>query len=188
MSIRPARQSIAFTNRHTRPFFIVPRMQPSSATFRSPGDDAPDAAVLRSRARELANAGQAGLAATLLRGKNIGLLSCGEDAVGDSSLLVHAAVGLGAQVARLPSSLNELSPPHVVDHTARMLGRLYDAVVCQGLSPALVRRIRESAGVPVLDGTTFWDHAAALLASVQPAPPQDPRRFAVQAALLAAMN
>ncbi|RQP24926.1 Rossmann-fold NAD(P)-binding domain-containing protein [Piscinibacter terrae] len=163
-------------------------MQPHSATFRLPGDDASDAAALRSRALQLAHASQAGLAATLLRGKNIGLLSTGDDAVGDGTLLLHAAAGLGAHVARLPSSLGEDSPPQEVDHTARMLGRLYDAVVCQGLPAALVRRIRDSAGVPVLDGTTSWDHAASLLAQVEPNPGQDPRRFAVQAALFAAMS
>jgi ornithine carbamoyltransferase len=163
-------------------------MQPHSATHSLPGDDAPDAAVLRSRARELADAGRAGLAATLLRGKNIGLLSAGGDAVGDGSLLLHAATGLGAQVARLPSSLGENSSLQEVDHTARMLGRLYDAVICQGLPLALVRRIRAGAGVPVLDGTTSWDQAASLLAQAQPDHGQDPRRFAVQAALFAAMS
>lgn len=163
-------------------------MQPQSATYRLPGGDAPDADALRSRARELANASQAGLAATLLRGKNIGLLSTGDDAVGDGSLFLHAAAGLGAHVARLPSSLGENSPAHEVEHTARMLGRLYDAVVCQGLPPALVRRIRSSAGVPVLDGTTSWDQAALLLGQAPPAADLDLRRFAVQAALFAAIG
>jgi ornithine carbamoyltransferase len=188
MSIRAAAQPIAFTNRHSRPLSPAPRMQPHSTSFRQPGDDAADAAALRSRAGELAKASQAGLAATLLRGKNIGLLSTGDDAVGDGNLLLHAAKGLGAQVAKLPSSLGEGSSLQEVDHTARILGRLYDAVVCQGLPAVLVRRIRQGAGVPVLDGTVSWDLAESLLAPVEPAPGQDARRFAIQAALFTAMG
>jgi ornithine carbamoyltransferase len=45
-----------------------------------------------------------------------------------------------------------------------MLGRLYDAVECQGLPADLVRQVGDEAGVPVYDGVASKRHPTASLA------------------------
>jgi ornithine carbamoyltransferase len=47
--------------------------------------------------------------------------------------------------------------------TARMLGRLYDAVECVGLAPDLVAQLRHEAGVPVFAGISSAAHPTAAL-------------------------
>ena len=124
----------------------------------------------------------------LLRGKNLGLL-CEADDDGDAALFRRAAVELGAHVAHIRPSLSELSTPQEVQHTARMLGRLYDAVECQGMAPALVQQVGNDAGVPVYDGIASQDHPTARLAALLDgdAAPADNRRFVLQAVLLSTL-
>ncbi len=47
-----------------------------------------------------------------------------------------------------------------------MLGRLYDGIECQGLTPALVDAVGRAAGVPVYDGLASAGHPTAHLASM----------------------
>ena len=117
----------------------------------------------RASARALQRAAQAGTTQPLLRGKNLGLL-CEVDDDADAALFRRAAVELGAHVAHIRPRLSELSTPEEVQHTARMLGRLYDAVECQGMAPALVQQVGNDAGVPVYDGIASQDHPTAQLA------------------------
>ena len=135
-------------------------------------------------ARSLQRAAQAGTTQPLLRGKNLGLLCENDDA--DAALFRRAASELGAHVAHIRPSLSDLSTTKEVQHTARMLGRLYDAVECLGLSPALVRQVGDEAGVPVYDGIASPRHATAQLARQLGgnASDADNRRFVLQAVLL----
>ena len=137
------------------------------------------------RARALQHAARSGSTQPLLSGKNLGLLGEAADK-GGAELFRRAAVELGAQVAHLRPSLSELSTPQEVQHTARMLGRLYDAVECQGMAPALVLRMGHEAGVPVYDGIASQRHPTAALAALlgDDASAADKRRFVVQAVLL----
>ena len=98
-----------------------------------------DVNAVLTRARSLQRAARTGATQPLLRGKNLGLL-CEADGA-DASLFRRAASELGAHVAHIRPSLSDLSTAKEVRHTARMLGRLYDAVECLGLSPALVRQV-----------------------------------------------
>ena len=144
-----------------------------------------DAEARRARARALQQAARAGTTQPLLRGKNLGLL-CEAADNGDAELFRRAAVELGAHVAHLPPSLSESSTPQEVQHTARMLGRLYDAVECQGMAPALVLQMGHDAGIPIYDGIASPRHPTATLAALlgDGASPADNRRFVVQALLL----
>ena len=83
----------------------------------------------------------------LLRGKNLALLH-GRDglATGAPGAFDAAATELGARVSHL-----ELTHADV-PHTARLLGRLYDAIDCEGLPPELTRELERHAGVPVFSG------------------------------------
>jgi ornithine carbamoyltransferase len=121
------------------------------------------ASALLVQARALQHAARAGSTQPLLKGKNLGLLCEAADDP-DAALFLRAAHELGAHVAHIRPSLSELSTPQEVKHTARMLGRLYDAVECQGMTPAMVRQVGDDAGVPVYDGIAMRSHPTAQLA------------------------
>lgn len=139
-------------------------------------------------ARTLQRAAEAGLTRPPLRGKNFGLL-CEADDDADAALFRRAAMEMGARVAHIRPSLLELSTPQEVWHTARMLGRLYDALECQGMAPALVQQVSNAAGVPVYGGVASKNHPTAMLAGLlgDGTPPADNRRFVLQAVLLGTM-
>ena len=124
-----------------------------------------------------------------LRGKNLCLLSATQDHAG-AALLLQAATGLGAHVAQVPASLSESSSADEVQHTARLLGRLYDGVACAGFSSELVRRIAADADVPVFDGIAAPDHPVTRLADQlgDGAPAQDNKRLMIQALLLCTLS
>jgi ornithine carbamoyltransferase len=143
--------------------------------------------TLVARARALQLAAQAGASQVLLRGKNLGLLCETDD--GDADLFRRAASELGAHVAWIRPSLTLVSSPTEVQHTARMLGRLYDAVECQGMAPMLVQQVSAGADVPVYDGIASPTHPTAQLAQRLDGdmPEADKRRFILQAVLLTSL-
>ena len=147
-----------------------------------------DVAFVLDNARALQLAAQVGDLRALLRGRKFGLMceiDDDSDSASDAALFRRAAVELGAHVAHIRPSLTELSTPQEVLHTARMLGRLYDAVECQGMAADLVHRLGADAGVPVYDAVASQRHPTArldgLLGSDSPA--LDKRRFVLRAVL-----
>ena len=162
-------------------------------TTRPPAPDetwAPDSAALRSRALDLQRSRDKGIPQPLLRGKNIGLL-CESDTDAEAAMLRAAATELGAKVASIRPSLSDLNTPQDIARTARILGRLYDALLCQGVAPHLVRQLRHDAGVPVLEGIPSWITDPAF-ADGMPEPassePPDRCRYLLQAALLSTLR
>ena len=141
--------------------------------------------VLLEQARTLQRAALSGRPQLLLRGKNVGLL-CSDDTQPAAVMFKRAATELGAHVAHIGMSLSERSPAQDVARTARLLGRLYDAVECQGLASVLVRQIAEASGIPVYDGMAA-DAAQLTRLALQLGPDSaltDNRRFALQALLV----
>jgi len=132
---------------------------------------------------ETARAGQA--QPLLLKGRKLGLL-CEDAQHGQAQLFERAAGALGAHVAHLRPSLCRLDTPSQVQHTARMLGRLYDAVECQGMAPGLVRQIGLWAGVPVFHHLA--GQAGAPQNDADTDADTDPRHFLLQALLLQALT
>lgn len=123
-----------------------------------------------------------------LRGKNLGLLcEAGDDP--DAQRFRRAAEDLGAHVTHIRPSLCKWGTAAEVQHTARMLGRLYQAIECQGMSAALIQQIHEHAGVPVYDGIATGEHPTARLAEQLDggASLDDRRRFVLQSLLLSTM-
>ncbi len=151
----------------------------TTAPTRSPAATDPNAA--RSQAQALHQAALAGEAQPLLKGKKLGLL-CEDAQAEDAQLFRRAADGLGAHVAHIRPSLCRLGSAEEVLHTARMLGRLYDAVECQGMAPGLVRQVGLCADVPV------FDHLAGEAESLDDAATGDRRGFLLQALLLQALT
>lgn len=148
-----------------------------------PSPVAAEPGSVRAQAQALLQAALAGETHPLLKDRKLGLLC--EDGQAELALLFRrAASGLGAHVAHVRPSLSNLSNPQEVQHTARMLGRLYDAVECQGMAPGLVRQIGQCAGVPVFDQLAG---DADLLDDVA-ADAGDTRCFVLQALLLQAIT
>ena len=136
-------------------------------------------------ARALLRSAAASEPGALLRGRQFGLL-CESDQDADAALFRQAATALGGQVAHIRPSLMALRPPSEMQRTAKMLGRLYDAVDCHGLMPALVQQLAADAGVPVYDGLASAQHLTATLVDqlTGEASAADKRRVIVQAVLL----
>src|SRR5450755_5100006 len=88
-----------------------------------------DAGVLLANARTLQHFAATGRAKSLLRGKNFGMLCESEQAEG-AECFRRAATELGAHVAHIRPALSDLSEDAVLMDTARVLGRLYDAIEC----------------------------------------------------------
>lgn len=151
------------------------------------GDDADALARTLQQARALLDAAAAGMPGAGLRGRKLALWCADASAAETAEALLfrRAATALGAHVALVQPGLTDDSTPEQVRATARLLGRLYDAVECQGLAPALVQRFREIAGVPVYDGAATDRHAtAALLSQLDGAAPAADKRAALLQALL----
>jgi ornithine carbamoyltransferase len=85
-----------------------------------------------------------------LRGKNLAVLCESAD---DPALLNmrRAAGALGAQVTHIRPS-DALNPSsRSADSVGHLLGRLYDAIDCHGLSVATVEQLRRTTGCPVFN-------------------------------------
>jgi ornithine carbamoyltransferase len=124
---------------------------------------APDVQLLLAMAQELKRARAGGSERTQLRGKNIALLS-DQSAVPNPATLQTAAAEQGAYVSRItpadPQRLQTRSWPD----TARLLGRLYDAIEYRGLEPATVQALTRWSGVPVYSGLSQPFHPTQILA------------------------
>lgn len=137
---------------------------------------------LLATARSLREAAAAGMLQPLLRGKNLALLAAGSSR--DAELFVAAATEMGAKVSRVDAGSFSDAGKSLQD-TARLLGRLYDGVECQGLPAATVRRLGELSSVAVYDGVASPGHPTAAIAAMLG--DETARRYVVQAALLATL-
>lgn len=126
---------------------------------------------------------------TVLRGKRLALL-CDSDRSVEAVLFCRAAEALGANVAHVRPGLTELSPKAALKDTARVLGRLYDGIECQGLSQGLIEQVRREAGIPVFDGVACAGHTSALLADLLEGDdtPERKRQWILEAVLMRALR
>jgi ornithine carbamoyltransferase len=155
-----------------------------NARFGEPGSPAEEGLVL-SYARMLRDASAAGSIRRLLQGKNIGLVCEVPDSAA-STLFRSAATELGASVAHVKPSLSASSLAEEVQHTSRMLGRLYDAIEWQTESQALLALVQSTAGIPVYNGLGLPTHpTVALVARLNSNEPLEQlRRRVLQAVLV----
>jgi ornithine carbamoyltransferase len=125
----------------------------------------PDRVAMLGFARELHTAARSGAVRLVLRGKNIALLcDAAYGASDDAAIFKRAASELGARMANLRLGLSSLSTPGQVQHTSKLLGRLYDALECVGMPSDLVNQIGAAAGVPVFEALSSRGHPAHRLA------------------------
>lgn len=153
----------------------------TASSHPTPGQDLLDSA------RRLKRAALDGLTHRPLLGRNLGLIGRLEDAP-EAALFAAAARELGARVVWLPDAPG--GPDAAASDTARLMGRLYDAIECQGLPPEHVAWLREHTGVPVFDGLAGDAHPSAAVAAALDGGAQDAlnRRCVLQAVLLATMG
>jgi ornithine carbamoyltransferase len=115
-------------------------------------------------ARRLDRAALAAAPCRALRGKNIvRLLAPGVDGGADFD---RAAMALGAQVTHLRRPETGLGEAEDARRTARLLGRLYDAIDAGGLPAPQLLELEREAGVPVLNGLADAAHPLRLLSTL----------------------
>ncbi|PIT61388.1 ornithine carbamoyltransferase [Snodgrassella alvi] len=77
-----------------------------------------------------------------------------------------AAHDQGAHVTYLDSSGSQIGHKESIRDTARVLGRMYDAIEYRGYGQKIVEQLAEYAGVPVINGLTNEYHPTQMLADL----------------------
>jgi ornithine carbamoyltransferase len=80
-----------------------------------------------------------------------------------AEVMSRAVAAMGGHVALLSQGSWPSYGGNDLPDAARMLGQLYDAVDCCGLTPAAADQLERHAGVPVFDGLARVDHPMGLL-------------------------
>lgn len=115
-----------------------------------------------------------------LLGLRMGLL-CGDERAPGAVLFQQLVLELGVEVTVLEPA-RVLEDGAALEEVARLLGRLYGAIACDGLPPAMLRRLTAAAVVPVVD-------VQAVLASADGRGADGLERHrSAQAALIAALR
>ena len=116
-------------------------------------------------ARDLKRAKYSGYEVQDLRGKNIALIF--EKASTRTRCAFEvAAYDQGANVTYLDPAGSHMGKKESVKDTARVLGRMYDAIEYRGSSQHIVEELAEYAGVPVFNGLTDEFHPTQMCADL----------------------
>jgi ornithine carbamoyltransferase len=116
-------------------------------------------------ARDLKQAKYAGTEVQRLSGKNIALIFAKASTRTRCAFEV-AAYDQGAHVTYLDPSGSHLGKKESVKDTARVLGRMYDAIEYRGDAQEIVEDLARSSGVPVYNGLTDEFHPTQMLADL----------------------
>jgi len=116
-------------------------------------------------ARDLKRAKYAGTEVQLLRGKNIALIF--EKASTRTRCAFEvAAYDQGANVTYLDPTGAHMGRKESVRDTARVLGRMYDAIEYRGFAQHVVEELAKYSGVPVFNGLTDEFHPTQMCADI----------------------
>ncbi|MER6015230.1 ornithine carbamoyltransferase [Streptomyces bluensis] len=116
-------------------------------------------------AAELKAAKKAGTEVQYLRGRNIALIF-EKTSTRTRCAFEVAAADQGASTTYLDPSGSQIGHKESVRDTARVLGRMFDAIEFRGDSQAAVEELAAYAGVPVYNGLTDDWHPTQMLADV----------------------
>jgi ornithine carbamoyltransferase len=114
-------------------------------------------------AAELKAAKKEGREEQKLVGKNVALIF-EKDSTRTRCAFEVAAYDQGAHVTYLGPAGSHMGHKETVKDTARVLGRMYDAIEYRGFGQAVVEELAEWAGVPVYNGLTDEWHPTQILA------------------------
>ncbi|NFF61560.1 ornithine carbamoyltransferase [Clostridium botulinum] len=98
-----------------------------------------------------------------LHGKNIALIF-EKDSTRTRCSFEVAAYDLGAHITYLGPSGSQIGKKESIKDTARVLGRIYDAIEYRGYSQKTVETLAKYSGRPVWNGLTDEDHPTQVLA------------------------
>jgi ornithine carbamoyltransferase len=116
-------------------------------------------------ARDLKRAKYSGDARRSLEGKNIALIF-EKTSTRTRCAFEVAAHDEGAHVTYIDPSSSQIGHKESMKDTARVLGRMYDAIEYRGAGQGIVEELAEYAGVPVFNGLTDEYHPTQMLADV----------------------
>ena len=114
-------------------------------------------------AAELKEAKKEGREDPRLKGKNVALIF-EKDSTRTRCAFEVAAYDQGAHVTYLGPSGSHIGQKESVKDTARVLGRMYDAIEYRGFGQDVVEELAAYAGVPVYNGLTDEWHPTQILA------------------------
>jgi ornithine carbamoyltransferase len=113
--------------------------------------------------RDLKRAKYMGTEQPTLQGKNIALIF-EKTSTRTRCAFEVGAYDQGAQVTYLDPSGSQMGHKESVADTARVIGRMYDAIEYRGFSQEAMEELAEYAGVPVYNGLTDEWHPTQMLA------------------------
>ena len=116
-------------------------------------------------ARDLKRAKYAGTEQPKLKGKNIALIF-EKTSTRTRCAFEVAAHDQGANVTYIGPGSSQIGHKESMKDTARVLGRMYDAIEYRGFSQSIVEELAEYAGVPVFNGLPDEFHPTQMLADV----------------------
>jgi ornithine carbamoyltransferase len=120
-------------------------------------------AYLLELASDLKKAKYAGTEQQMLKGKNIALIF-EKSSTRTRCAFEVAAHDQGAHVTYLGPSGSQIGQKESMKDTARVLGRMYDAIEYRGYGQKIVEELATYAGVPVWNGLTDEFHPTQILA------------------------
>ena len=115
--------------------------------------------------RDLKRAKCSGARRTSLAGKNIALIF-EKSSTRTRCAFEVAAYDEGAHVTYIDPTSSQIGHKESIKDTARVLGRMYDAIEYRGAGQEIVEELAEYAGVPVFNGLTDEFHPTQMLADV----------------------
>ncbi|TQV78517.1 ornithine carbamoyltransferase [Denitrobaculum tricleocarpae] len=115
--------------------------------------------------RDLKRAKYAGTEQQHLRGRNICLIF-EKSSTRTMCAFEVAAMDQGAGVTYLGPSGSQIGHKESMKDTARVLGRMYDAIEYRGFAQGIVEELAKYAGVPVFNGLTDEFHPTQMLADL----------------------
>ena len=115
--------------------------------------------------RDLKRAKYAGTEQPLLGRKNIALIF-EKTSTRTRCAFEVAAHDQGAHVTYIDPGSSQVGHKESMKDTARVLGRMYDAIEYRGSAHSIVEELAEHAGVPVFNGLTDQWHPTQMLADV----------------------
>ncbi|MCW9733767.1 ornithine carbamoyltransferase [Avibacterium sp. 20-15] len=116
-------------------------------------------------AKDLKQAKYTGTEQPKLKGKNIALIF-EKTSTRTRCAFEVAAYDQGANVTYIDPNSSQIGHKESMKDTARVLGRMYDAIEYRGFKQAVVNELAEYAGVPVFNGLTDEFHPTQMLADV----------------------
>lgn len=124
-----------------------------------------DLLYLLQLSRDLKHAKYSGVAQPRLVGKNIALIF-EKTSTRTRCAFEVAAYDEGAHVTFIDPASSQIGHKESMKDTARVLGRMYDAIEYRGAGQKIVEELAEFAGVPVFNGLTDEFHPTQMLADV----------------------